>query len=146
MGVNMSITRMKVCDFENPSELPITEAEVMNLVNSDPTLLLGSGDMIYWFPEGNPESKTESDHWFFFDKEVGILYSQGTREGELQKLVEVAEKLGANLIDEENAIYLSSGEILDKAWKGESLWQSLCRCLKGLPRPTDIRPVYRWDR
>jgi hypothetical protein len=123
MGVNMSITRMKVCDFEKPSELPITRAEVLDLVDSDPTLCLGDGDMIFWFPEGNPESKIESENFFFFDEEVGILYSQGTREGELQKLVEVAEKLNANLLDEENAIYLPSGEILDEAWKGESLQQ-----------------------
>jgi hypothetical protein len=146
MGVNMSITRMKVCDFENPSELPITRAEVLDLVNSDPTLFLGDGDTIYWFPEGNPESKIESDNFFFYDEEIGILYSQGTGEAEIPKLVEVAEKLNANLLDEESAIYLPSGEILDEAWKGESLWQSFRRWLKGLPRPTDIRPVSRWNK
>ena len=49
MGVNMSITRMRVCDFENPSELPITRAEVMDLVHSDSTLMFGECDTIYWF-------------------------------------------------------------------------------------------------
>ena len=140
----MSITRMKICDFENPSELPITRAEVVDLINSDPTLLL-DGETIYWFPKGNTESKTESDIWFFFDEKCGILYSEHTGD-ELHKLVEVAEKLDANLLDEDNAIYLPSGEILDEAWKGESLWQSFRRWLKGQPRPTEFKPVYRWDR
>ena len=145
MGVNMSITRMKVCDFEHPSELPITRTEVMDLINTDPTLLLGNGDTVYWFPNGNTESKTESDNWFFFDEELGILYSQGTKGTELRKLVEIAEKLGANLLDEEDAVYLPSGEILDEAWKGESLWQSFHRWLKGQTRPTELKPVFRWD-
>ena len=139
MGTNMSITRMRVCDFENPSQLPITRAEVMNLVNSDPTLLFGNGDVIFWFPNGNTEQKTESDNWFFFDEKIGIICSESTKWPELRKLVEVAEKLGANLLDEENAIYLPSGEILDEAWKGESLWQSFRRWLKGQPRPIEPR-------
>jgi len=118
----------------------------MDLVHSDSTLLFGEGDTIYWFPNGNAESKTESDHWFFFDEEVGILYSQGTQGIEIQKLVEVSAKLGANLLAEDNAIFLPSGEILDEAWKGESLWRSLYRWLKGLPRPTEFKPVSRWKK
>ena len=133
---------MRICDFENPSELPISRAEVVDMVNSDPTLLLGNNDMISWSSGGN----TESHNYWHFDEKLGILYSENTNGAELHKLVEIAEKLRANLIGEDNAIFLPNGDILDEAWKGESLWQSFRRWLKGLPRSTELKPVFRWDK
>lgn len=146
MGVNTAITRGKTCSFDEAPEQRITRSEVLELVENDLTLLFREGDYINWFPKGGADSNADSDYWFVYDEEIGIIYSQGTRWEEIPKMVEIAEKLHANVIGEGNEIYLPSGEVLDEEWKGETLWQSFRRWMKGQPRSLELKPVFRWDK
>jgi len=113
MGYDLRITRAQEFYSTTPQH-EIPEAEWLAVVDADPELSVATLSDPYYFPGMVLWVTRHSDRygvpWFAWV--AGCIYSKNPNGPIIEKMIDLAERLGARVLGEAGEQYLSDGRVL----------------------------------
>lgn len=126
MGWELHIVRTE--NWFDSASNPITSEEWLQLIDNDEELSINKSNGDYFTRWSNHQAHGES--WLDWDD--GRIYSKQPEEALYCKMLQIAKKLGAVVLDDDDRKYLLPSDLKNPSWantltdtKKTSLWRKL---------------------